>query len=105
MRDSEGGDDGNERAKAAEGDHEAKQKEQMIGAVENMEKTKAHEAHSRLVPPWIEVHEAGIAVEFERANSAGGRQKPQNGDDAKAQARKRWVNRKAGLFRPDRVIE
>jgi len=26
-------------------DHQAKQKEQMIGAVENMEKTKVHEAH------------------------------------------------------------
>src|SRR5258708_12167060 len=98
MRDGERGDNGNERAKAAEWDHQAKQKEQMIGAVENMEKTQVHEAHGRLMPARIEVYQAGIAVEFECANSASGRQKPKNGDYTKAQARKTRVDGKPGCF-------
>src|SRR5258708_13670292 len=77
----------------------------MVAAVENVEETQVHEARGRLVPARVEVNEAWIAAELERANSAAGWQKPQNGDDAKAQAHKRWVNRKAGLFRPDRVLE
>src|SRR5258707_1231266 len=98
MCDGERGDDGNERAKAAKGDHQAKQEEQMVGAIENVEKTKVHETHSRLVPSRIETDKAGIADEFERANTAAGWQKPQNGDHPQTQASKRWVNGKAGLF-------
>ncbi len=105
MRDGERGDDRNERTEAAKGDHQAEQKQQMVGAVENVEKTQVHEAHCRLVPPRIEVDEARIAVEFERANSAAGRQKSKNYDHAQAQPRKRWVNGKLGLFRLDRVLE
>src|SRR6266852_826902 len=75
MRDGERGDDGNERAKAAKRDHQAEQKQEMVGAVENVEKTQIHKPHGRLVPPRIEVDEARIAVEFERANSAAGWQK------------------------------
>jgi len=47
------------------------------------------------MPARIEVYQAGIAVEFECANSAGGRQKPKSGDYAKAQARKRgWMEKR-----------
>ena len=56
MRDGERGDDGNERTEAAKGDHQAEQKQQMVGAVENVEKTQVHEAHCRLAPPRIEVY-------------------------------------------------
>src|SRR5258708_3576023 len=104
MRDGERGDDGNECAKAAKRDHQAEQKQQMVGAVKNVEKTQVHEPRGRLVPPRIEVDEAGIAVEFECANSADGWQKPKNGDYAEAQARKRRVNENPALFPPPSIL-
>src|SRR5467141_3802941 len=105
MGDGECGYDGNERAKAAEGDHQAKQKQKMVGAVENMEKTQIDKSQGRLVPPRIEADKALIAGEFERANAAAGRQKPKNGDHTQAQARESRVNGKAGLLRLDRILE
>src|SRR5216683_3251909 len=105
MRDGECGYDGNERAEAAEGDHQTEQKEQVVGAVENVEKTQVDKSQGRLVPPRIEVDKARIAGEFERANSTAGRQKPKNGDHTQAQARESRVNGKTGLLRLDRVLE
>jgi len=39
MRDGECGNDRDERAEATERDHQAKQKQQMVGAVQNVEES------------------------------------------------------------------
>ena len=39
----------------------------MIGAVENVEEALAREQEERLVPPRIEMHDAGVGVHVERA--------------------------------------
>src|SRR5437016_2697293 len=85
MRDRECSNHGNERTEAAEGDHQAEQKQEMVNAVKNVEKTQVDKTQSRLLPPRVEPDEAGIADEFERADSAAGCQKPKDGDDAQAQ--------------------
>src|SRR5258707_12313902 len=105
MGDGECGDDRNERAKAAEGDHQAKQKQKMVGAVENVEKTQIDKSQGRLAPPRIETDKTRIASEFERANSAASRQKPKNGDHSQAQARESRGNGKPGLLRLDRTLD
>src|ERR1700747_836266 len=104
MRDGECGDDGNEGAEAAERNHQAKQKQEMIGTVKNVKKTEIDETQSCLVPTRVEPDDAEIAGEFERANSAADRQEPKYGDDAQAQPRKRRVNGKARLVRLDSVF-
>src|SRR5260370_34770267 len=92
MRDGERSDDGNERAETAKWDYQTQQKKQMVGAVQNVEKTQVDKSQGRLMPPRVEADQAGIAGEFERANSATGWQKPKNGDDAQAEAREAGMN-------------
>src|SRR5260370_1020708 len=89
------GDDGNERAEAAERNHKTEQKQKVVGAIEDVEKTEVDKAQRRLMPPRIETNQAGIAVEFERAAFTAGRNEAQNGDNAQAQARKARLNGKA----------
>ena len=61
MRDGERGDDGNERAETAKRDYKTKQKQKMVGAVENVEKTQVDKSQSGLVPARVEADETGIA--------------------------------------------
>ncbi len=105
MRDRKGSNYGNERAEAAKRDYQAKQKQQMVGAIKNVEKTQVDKSQGGLVPPRVESDEARIAVEFERANPAAGWQKAKNSDHAQAQPRHRRMDGKTGLLRLDRVFE
>src|SRR5260370_19999083 len=84
MRDGERGDDGNERAETAKWDYQTQQKKQMVGAVQNVEKTQVDKSQGRLMPPRVEADQDGIAGEFERANSADGWQEPKHGDHEQA---------------------
>src|SRR5437879_6915809 len=105
MRNGERGDDGNERAETAKRDYKTKQKQKMVGAVENVEKTQVDKSPSGLVPARVEADETGIASEFERANFAAGWNKPKDGYDAQTQPRERRMNGKTGLLRLNWVFE
>src|SRR2546421_8628046 len=99
MRDGERGDDGSERAETAKRDYKTKQKQKMVGAVENVEKTQVDKSQSGLVPARVETDETGIAGEFECTHFSAGRQKPKDGYDAQTQPRERRMNGKTGLLR------
>src|SRR2546430_552855 len=105
MRNGERGDDGNEHAETAKRDYKTKQKQKMVGAVENVEKTQVDKSQSGLVPARVDADETGIASEFECENFAAGWNKPKDGYDAQTQARKRWMDGKAGLLRLNWVFE
>ena len=64
MRHSEGGDDGNQRANAAERNDQAEQEEQMVDAVQNVMKAHHHKAAGGVVPVGIQPHQSGIAFQF-----------------------------------------
>src|SRR5256886_3923289 len=99
MRDGERGDDGDERAETAKRDYKTKQKQKMVGAVENVEKTQVDKSQSGLVPARVETDETGIAGEFECTHFSAGRQKPKDGYDAQTQPRERRMNGTTGLLR------
>src|SRR5438552_114116 len=105
MRDGERGDDGDERAETAKRDYKTKQKQKMVGAVENVEKTQVDKSQSGLVPARVETDETGIAGEFECTHFSAGRQKPKDGYDAQTQPRERRMNGKTGLLRLNWVFE
>ena len=73
MGNGEGGDDEGEFAEAAEGDDEAGEEEEVIGAIEDVFKAKREKAPSGLVPGGIEGDDAWVVVELEGADIAGGR--------------------------------
>ena len=56
-----------ERPELAERNHQAQQEQQVIDAVENVEEPLAREQEERLVPPRIQVDDAGVGVHVERA--------------------------------------
>src|SRR5437016_3819208 len=99
MRDGERGDDGDERAETAKRDYKTKQKQKMVGAVENVEETQVDKSQSGLVPARVETDETGIAGEFECTHFSAGRQKPKDGYDAQTQPRERRMTGKPGLLR------
>src|SRR6478752_9891462 len=67
MRGRERRHDQDERSQTAERNDQTDEKQQMIGAVEDMEEAELHEAQCRLVPARIELDESWIAGELERA--------------------------------------
>src|SRR5690242_13142868 len=77
----------------------------MVGAVENVKKTKLNKIQRSLIPAGIKSHQTGIAVEFERANCAARRSEAKNGDDPQTQARKPRLNAKTRTIRLNRGIE
>src|SRR5215472_1588837 len=99
------GDHGDEHAKPAERNHQAQQKQEVVGSVEDMEKAQVHKAQSSLMPAWIETNQAGVAIEFERANFAPRKNQAQNRDDAQPQARKPRLDRKTRAIRLNRSVE
>ena len=60
-----------------------------------------HEPPGGLVPARIEADEARVADQFEGADGAVGREKPQGRDDAHAEPRDRRVDRERGPVRTD----
>src|SRR5712692_2564147 len=77
----------------------------MVGAIKDVKKTQVHKAQSGLMPSRIEPNQARIAIEFESADRAAGREKAKNSDDAQPQAREAGVNRKRGVIRLNRIIK
>jgi hypothetical protein len=63
--DGERRDDEHERAEAAEGDHQAEDEQQVVGAIEDVLEAEPDEGERRLVPARIEPHEAGVATVLE----------------------------------------
>ncbi len=59
-----------ERAQPADRNHEAGEKQEMVGAVENVPEALDHEPQHRLVPARVEIDEAGGAVKLEGAYGA-----------------------------------
>src|SRR5262245_57665718 len=73
MRQRECGDNDDERTKTTEWNHQAKQKEQVIDAVEDVVEAVLGEAERCLVPARIQLDDAGITVHIERALGAARR--------------------------------
>src|SRR5262249_23739645 len=77
MRDRERGDDPHQWLEATEGNDQAQQEEEVVDAVEDVEKARPDEARGRLRPARVEPHQAGIALELEGAPRAPRRQETQ----------------------------
>ena len=105
MRDGECGDHEHERAQPSKRDHEAEQKQQMIGPVEDVTEPQRDEPQRRLVPPRIQPHQPWIAVQLECAHRAVWRDDADDGDHAQAEPRERWLDREAGSVRANRILE
>ena len=64
----------------------------MIGAAQNVQEPELHEPQRRLVPAWIEPHQARIAWVLEGALGTGRRLVAKHSDHAEAKARERRMN-------------
>ena len=51
-----------QRPEAPERNHQAEQKQQMVGAVQDVEESQPDEPQRRLIPARVERDKAGIAV-------------------------------------------
>jgi hypothetical protein len=105
VRDGERGHHRDQRAEAAERDHQAEQEQQVIGAVEDVEEAELDELQRRLVPARIELDQTGVAEELETAHRAAGRQEAQHRQRPDAEARQPRLDREARLVRLNRVLE
>jgi hypothetical protein len=105
MADREGRDDDDERPQAAERGHQADQEQQVIGAFENVPEARYHEAQRGLMPARIEMHEAGIAIEFEGPNGTAWRQEAQRRRHVVAETIEARVDRECRAVGPDRIFE
>ena len=70
MSGRESGDHTDERKHATEGRHETQKKQQMVGALENVEKPRPQEAQGRVVPRRIQPQDSRVAGELEGAHRA-----------------------------------
>src|SRR5580704_4496107 len=104
MRNRECGHDRDERAEAPEGDYQAKEKEQMIAAVQNVHETQLYEPQGRLMPARVELNHTRVTSKFEGSNSATRRQESQHGNSSHSQPSQFGVNGKTGPFGLDRII-
>jgi len=69
------GNDRDQRPHAAKGDHQAKQKQQMVAALQDVVEAHDDEASGRMKPAGIQVHQARIAFELQGAGDAARGQK------------------------------
>ena len=77
----------------------------MVGAFENVPEAGHDKEQRGLVPTGVEAHEAGIAVEFERARGAVGRQEAQCRGDFLAEPVDAHADREFGTVGLDRAFE
>ena len=101
----EGGDHQEQRAQAPQWNHEAKQEQQVIGAVENMEKAQLDEAERGLVPARVERHHPGIAGEFVGAHCSARGKESKHGDDARGKPLEPGPDGETGAIGLNRVFE
>jgi hypothetical protein len=69
-----------------------------------VDEPQLHKLERSLMPARIEPDQAWIAVVFEGAHRAAGRQEPQHGRDTQPQPLQLRVDRKIGALRADRVL-
>src|SRR5580658_3532217 len=105
MRNRERGHDRDESAEAPEGYHQAEEKEQMIGAVQNVHQPQFHEPQGRLMPARVELNHTWIARKFESPNSAAGWQESQHGNGSHSQPSQFGVDGKTATVRLNRIIQ
>ena len=77
----------------------------MVGAFENVPEAGLDKAQRGLVPTGIEAYQAGVAVEFERARGAAGRQEAQCRGDFLAEPVDAQTDRELGTVGLDRIFE
>src|SRR5262249_40907245 len=97
--------DGHEGAEPAEWNHQAEQKEQVVGAVEDVEEPEADESEGRLMPPRIKTDDAGVAGVLEGADASVGRDEPEHRDRPDAERREPRPDRKPRVAARDRRLE
>ncbi len=105
VRDGERRNHRDQPAKPAERDDQAEEKQQMVGAAQDMFEPHLHEPPGGLVPLRIQAHQPGIAFVLERADRAVRQDVAQHGHHAQAQTSELRVNREPGIRRLDPVLE
>src|SRR6266566_2409767 len=105
MRHCKRGHHRDQRAEAAERDHQAEQEQQVVGPVQDVEEAELDEPASGLMPSGIQVDQSRIANELIGANGAAGRKETENGYHSRGQSLEPWVNRNRGSVRLNRVLE
>jgi len=105
MPNGECGDDEDKRAQPPKRDHQAAQEQQVVGAVENVPEAGHDKTQRGLVPPGIEAHQAGIALELERARGADGRQEAQCRGDFLPEPVDAQADREFGTVGLDRILK
>ena len=89
----------------AQRDHQAGQEQQVVGAFKDVPHALLHKAPGGLVPAWVKVHEAGVAVQFVGALDAVVGYKTQRHRHAQPESRKARVDGEARLRRSNRHLQ
>src|SRR6266496_599540 len=105
MRKRERGDDQDQRAHPPERNHQAEEKQQVIGAIQDVEEAEADKPERGLAPAGIETDKTDVSVVLEAAHRAVRRQEPQHGERALAEAGEPGIDREPGCVRPDWVLD
>ena len=103
--DGEGGDDDREGLEPPEGDDQAGEEQQVVGAVEDVLEAHDHEAERGLVPARVKAHDAGVAPQIERPLGPARRQEPQHGDHPQAHPFEARADGEIRPVRPDLIVE
>ena len=101
----EGRDDRDERTEATERDDQAEQEEQVIDAVEDVEEALLDKEPRGLQPARIDVDDARIVVQRQRALRPAGGRNLQHGQHREAELPEVRVDRELRPVRLDRVLE
>ena len=101
VRDRERGDDRDERARIPERNDQAEQKQQVIGAGEDVREAVLKKPPRRLRDVRIEPHQAGIVAKLERAHRAIGRKELQDRQHADAKLQEVVLDREVRSIRLD----
>ena len=97
VRQREGRHDEHQRAEPPERNHQADEKQQVVGPAEDVPEAELNEPQGGLVPARIEAHQAQVPGILEGAHGAARRQESQHRHRPQAEPREPRVDRK-----PDR---
>jgi hypothetical protein len=98
-------DDEDEGPQPADRDHQAEQEQQVVRTFKDMPEPGRDKPERGLTPTRIEMHQAGVAVEFECAGRATGGQKAQRRGDITAKPVDARTDGKLRVVRLDRIFE
>jgi hypothetical protein len=95
-----------QRAEPPERNHQAKQEQQVVGSLQNVQEPQVDEGERRLIPDRIQIHHPGIGLELKRPHAATRQHIPQDRQHPYAKppqpARR---DRKVRFIGMDRVLE